>query len=355
MALWELDEFQGPQFLGFVRAVPIPEPFVGVEILPVETVFDLEIEHIRGAINRPVMASVITYDAEAPIGGKPGLGEKIVQELPPIKRKERISEKEIIRFLTPRAGTPDKQIAINTVYNVTRRMLDSVQARIEWLRWQAISEPTLAYDEDGVKVTFDYGFNPALQIDVDTDLTTGVYWDLVATANPVADLQEIQEIYEDETGALLQEMWVSKKAINFALRNDAMRDLIRGAGAASAQLAPSEMTVLFDLYQLPNLRSYDTKVNREELDGTITELRPLDLHKGVGLPSFSVGNTIMGPTAESSALYGTPLATEAPGVWAQVFAEFDPPTQWVKAAAISFPSIPDAQFVVQAELLSGAV
>jgi hypothetical protein len=355
MALWELDEFQGPQFLGFVRSVPVPQEFAGQNVLPNQTVFDLEVEHVRGAINRPVMASVITWDAEAPIGGRPGLGERVLQELPPIKRKERISEKEILRFLTPRANTPDKQTAINEVFNTTRRLLDSVQARIEWLRWQAISEDTLSYNEDGVIVEFDYGFNPDLQFDVGVDAPLSAYWDDVANANPIADLQHIQQTYNDATGSLLTELWVSRKTIGYLLRNDDARDLIRGSGAPTAQLAPSEVNTLFDLYELPNLRTYDTLVWREELDGSKTQLRPLDYHKGVGLPAFQVGSTIIGPTAESQSLFGTPLQSEAPGVWATVYAQNDPPTQWVKAAATAFPTIPNAEFVVQVELLSSSV
>lgn len=356
MALWELEEFQGPQFLGFVRTIPEPQEHLGQEILPNDTVFDLEVEMIRGARNTPVMASVITYDSEAPIGGKPGLGERIMLELPPIKRKERISEKEIIRFLTPRANTPDKQIAIDSVYDSATRLVQSVFSRVEWLRWQALSEPTLSYNEDDVIFALDYGFNPDLQINVDLDVGFSDGWDKTTTADVIADLQAIQETYESETGTLLATIWCSRRVINYILRNAAARDLIRGTGAATAQLAVQELNTLLELYQLPTFRTYDTKVWREELDGSKTELRPLDYHKAVGVPAVSVGRTLWGPTAESRGLFGTTLASVAPGVWANMYvgAE-DPPTEWVKAAGISIPSIENAELVAQLTLLSSAV
>lgn len=355
MSLWELDLFQGPQFLGFVRSVPVPQEFRGAEVLPNQTVFDLEVEMIRGAKNRPVMAHVITFDAEAPIGGKPGLGERIMMELPPIKRKERISEKELIRFLTPRAGTPDVQAAIDGVYGVTRRLLDSVQARVEWLRWQALSEPTVAYDEGGVIVEFDYGFDADLQFDVGLDADLSDYWDDTVNADPIADLQHIQEVYQDKVGLPLATLWVSQKAVNYVLRNVKARELIRGSGAATAQLAPTELNTLLELYNLPTFRTYDTRVYNEALDGTISELRPLDYHKGVGVPAVSIGATLWGPTAESRGLYGTALANEAPGVWAQLSVVDDPPTEWVKAAAVAFPSVSNADHVVQVNLIDPLV
>ena len=354
MALWELDEFQGPQFLGFVRSVPVPQDFLGQQVLPDRTVFDLEVQMIKGARNRPVMANVITWDAEAPIGGKPGLGERVTWELPPIKRKERISEKEIIRFLTPRAGTPDKQIAINEVYNTTRRLLDSVQARVEWLRWQALSEPTLSYNEQGIQITFDYGYDPQLQFDVGVDANLSTYWDDTVNSDPIADLQYIQQVYEDVVGSPLTTIWCSKKVVNYVLRNDAARTLIRGSGGPQAQLAPSELNTVLELYGLPTFRTYDTRVWREEEDGSVTELRPLDYRKAVMVPGFQIGETLWGPTAESRALFGTPLAQEAPGVWAQVYGRNDPPTEWVKAAATAFPSVFNADMVVQATLLSAS-
>jgi len=342
MALWELDEFQGAQFLGFVRNVPTPEAFSGASFLPNRTVFDLEVSYVKGTQYMPAMASVITWDAEAPIGGKPGLGEKVTLELPPIKRKERIAEKEIIRFLTPRAGTPDVQIAIDEVYNITRRLLDGVHARVEWLRMQALTEPTLVYAEDGIQITFDYGFDPVLQVDQDVTVGLGDNWDIFATANPVADIQFVADLYEDTTGFRLEQIVLSRKAVAFALQSAPLRDLIRGSGAPAAQLAQSELDTLFELYDLPRLTPYDVKVYEEDSAGVVAQIRTMDFHKAIALPSFLVGETLYGPTAESRGTFGTPLAQEAPGLWATVYGTEDPPTEWVKAVATAIPSLHSA-------------
>src|SRR3954471_23636703 len=101
MALWQLDEFKPPALLGFIRNIPTPQAFIGTRWLPNRVVNDLDFEYILGASKKPVMAHVMGFDSEAPIHGRPGLGERVRGELPPIKRKARFGEKEIIKFLAP--------------------------------------------------------------------------------------------------------------------------------------------------------------------------------------------------------------------------------------------------------------
>ncbi|RLE21106.1 MAG: hypothetical protein DRJ50_09715 [Actinobacteria bacterium] len=351
MALWELDEFTSPQFLGYTRAIPDPPPFLGTQFLPDETTFDIEVSYIKGANNQPVMAHIITWDAEAPIGSKPPLGDKISFELPPIKRKERLSEKELVRFLQPRVGTDDERRAIDSVYAVTDRLVAGVKARVEWLRMQALSEDTISYNESGVEIAFDFGYNAALQLDVSVDANLSTYWTDHALSDPIADLQYIKTLYRTETGGFeFERLVLSADRISDLLMNDNIRTLVRGTGAPTQQLAVDELAGVFARYGLPILIPYDAKVYSESDAKVVSTLSPLDPAKSIGLPSFQVGSTLWGPTAESRALFGTPLASEAPGLIVQTYAKDDPPAEWVKAVATAFPSVPEADRVVQLTL-----
>jgi hypothetical protein len=298
MALWELDEFQGPQFLGFVRSVPEPNTFLGTRWLPNQTVFDLEFEYIKGVNDKPVMAHVMGWDSEAPIHSRAQAGERVSGELPPIKRKSKVSEKEIIRFLTPRAGVPDVQTAINSVYNLTADLLDSVQARVEWLRMQALSENKVVYNEGGVIFAF----------------------------------------------------VCSRKTSGLLVNNQAMRDLIRGANAPTAVLTTGEIQALFQIYDLPTVVTYDVKVRNENADGTYSEVRPLAENKAFLTTPGGVGKTLWGPTAESRPLLGTNLASQAPGIYAVTYGKEEPPSEWVKAVGVSFPSMPDSHTLAQMKI-----
>ena len=351
MALWELDEFTDPEFLGFTRAIPDPPPFLGATFLPDQTTFDIAVEYIKGATNNPVMANIITWDAEAPIGSKPPLGDMVTFELPPIKRKERIGEKELTRFLQPRVGTDDQRVAINAVYDISNRLVSGIRSRVEWLRMQALSEATLSYNEQGVEIVFDYGFNANLQLDVLADLPGGAYWDDLANSDPVGDLSFLKDTYRTETGGFeLERLVLPQAIITHIIRNDAARLLVRGSSAGTAQLSTAELNALIELYNLPALIPYDALVYSEDDAKTITTLRPMAANRSIGLPSFNPGNTLWGPTAESRALFGTPLASLAPGLIVQTYAKDDPPSEWVKAVATSFPSIPEAERVVQLQV-----
>jgi hypothetical protein len=359
MTLAELDQFATPQFLGFVRTVPPPNAFKGTTWLPNRTTFDIAFEYVLGSYSRPVMAHIMGFDAEAPIAGRPGVGAKVSGELPPIKRKKRIGEKEIIRFLQPRAGTNDQQEAINQVYLGVADLLDAVQARVEWLRMQALSEDKVVYNENGVIFSFDYGISDDLQInlvganptdgagtDVSSEFTTA--WTDLANSNPVLDLQAIQARSIAASGRRFSQFVAGKSVTDLLLNNAAMKSMIRGSGAPNVLLTTQEINTLFGLYDLPTVVNYDVVVQAEQADGSLVDVRPMANGKAFLVPEGGgVGETLWGPTAESRKLYGTALAGQAPGIWANTWIEDEPPTEWTKAAAVAFPSMPGANALGQ--------
>jgi hypothetical protein len=360
MALWELDEFAPPQFLGFVRAVPVPNDFIGTRWLPDQTVDDISFEYILGGYNRPVMAHVMGFDSEAPIHGRPGAGARVTGELPPIKRKFRIGEKEIIRFLAPRVGSADQQQAVNQVYGWTGDLLDAIQARAEWLRMQALSEDTIVYNEGGVSFAFDFGIDNNLQIDLSNE-TDGngtsvsaefsTVWTDTVNADPIADLGKMQTRSITETGRRFGEIVMSETILPYLYANQKMLLAIRGSNAPTALLSPQEVNQLLNMYGLPSITTYDTLVQAEQADGTYVNVRPMSTKKAFLIPEGgNIGNTLWGPTAESRVLLGTPLAAQAAGVWANLYKTDEPPTEWIKAAAVAFPSMPGANQIGQMKL-----
>lgn len=362
MALWELDEFKPPTFLGFVRNVPAPQAYIGTRWLPNLAINDLDFEYILGANKKPVMAHVMGFDSEAPIHGRPGLGERVRGELPPIKRKAKIGEKEIIKFLTPRSGTTDVDDAINSVYTLTADLLDAVQARLEWLRMRALSEDFIDYDEGGVEFRFDFGYTDAYQINL-VDGTDGAGDSLTnaeRTAGGAAGIKDpdfdvlpwLQYMVNKSrvAGFPFTEWVASSEVSQYLLANNTLRERIRGTNAPSAILTQGEIDTLFSLYGLPTVTPYDVWVTREEDNGSYTDVRTMEANKSFFTTGGTLGNTLLGPTAESRVLYGTPLAAAAPGVWAETYGTTEPPAEWTKVAAIGFPSIPEANRVGQMTL-----
>ena len=361
MALWELEELQPPATLGFVRnLLPVPA-YQGGIYLPEVTVDDVEFEYLMAARETPVMATVISWDSESPIGSRPAQGEKIQGEMAPMKRKERISEKEILRFLQPRRGTQDENAAVAAVYARMARLTRSIQARTEWLQMQALSEPKLVYSEDGIVIEFDYGIPAAQRINLVTQtdgagaLPPGEFgpaWTManVDTATPFSDLQAIARRQENATGTRPARMVLSRKMLDFLPYSTQLKGLIYQQNAPDRPLSPEEINALMRRYDLPTFTTYDVKVKQEAANGTTTEVRTMDENRAFLLPASNVGQTLVGPTAESRVLLGTPYAQAASGIWAATYPKDEPPSEWVKVAAVKFPTMPDAHMVSQFQL-----
>ena len=69
------------------------------------------------------------------------------------------------------------------------------------------------------------------------------------------------------------------------------------------------------------------------------------------LPPAALGETLVGPTAESL-LDPEVEAKEAAGIYAAVTQETEPPAIWTKAATSSIPTFPMADAVFQAVVLT---
>lgn len=359
MNIWQLEELTPPLLLPYVRALlPLPA-YQGATWLPNQMHDDVEYQYIIGAQNIPVMAHVIGWDAEAPIAGREAQGQRVMGELPPIKRKRRISEKEIIRFLTPRTGTADQQTALRGVLGGISNLVASIQARVEWLRMQALSEDAVVYDEGGIKIRFDFGINDEYQIDLvaQTDgagtsvaADYGPAWSDVDNATPLTDLMTICQKIQDETGQRPQTLLTSRKYANYLLTNDQIKGWTYQTTAPDRPMMPGEVQATMDRYDLPRIQTYDVSVGAEAADGSVTQVRPMRQNAGVLLPGMPVGNTLWGPTAESRALIGTPYQQMAAGIWASTYGTDEPPGEWSKAVAVAFPTMPNAHLLGQLKL-----
>ena len=84
--------------------------------------------------------------------------------------------------------------------------------------------------------------------------------------------------------------------------------------------------------------------------GTATLVRRPSTTSGQAVTDSNA--TLFGPTAESLVLFGTPLASHAAGVWAELYGTNEPPAEWTKAVALAFPTMPEANLVGQMTLFA---
>jgi len=335
-----LEEFSPTKLIGYVKHIPENETWIGNQILPTKDINDLKFEYIKGSYERPVMAHIITWDAEAPIAGKKGV-TTIQGELPPIKRKAKVEEKELIMYFRPREGMGDRQQAIDEIYNIVDDLVMSARARMEWMRWQVLSTGSLVVDDADIKFSVDFGV-PGSQKET---LAGTNKWSDTANSDPLGDLERWCEDHVTNTGIRPKEMYMSLKNRNYLLKNEAIRQII--TSEPDVYIGPKQLNLVLENFELPKMNIYDAKVLTENNDGTKTESRflPIDvviLAPGAG---YTLGNMLNGPTAEALTQLNLDKSVKPEGIIAVVYAKEDPPSFWIKVAVTAFPTLSGAELL----------
>lgn len=148
-----LDIFNDKTVLAYVRARKA-QTMLGESLFPHRKIDDLDFSYIKGSSNIPVIAKVHSFNSETEIASRDGVA-KVDGSLTLIKRKIKTDEKDIIRLERPRTNR-EEQAAIDTIYGDIDNMMNSVYAKIEMMRMEAIQTGQIALNENGVKATIDY-------------------------------------------------------------------------------------------------------------------------------------------------------------------------------------------------------
>jgi hypothetical protein len=324
------------------------------ELFPTKGVLGLTYEYWIGQNTRPVMATITPYDVEAPLASRIPIEPPKRGSMPKIQRKIRLGEEEklmLIKVLQNKALEAEVKQYISDRYNDVDAMVSAVQARKAYLALQALfTMGAITFAEDGVILTVDFGV-PAGQREV---LSTP--WSDPA-ANPYEDFRRFKAAVEDAQGISPTRALTSRAVVNYLLGNDKMRELVIGRNfTAQAIRAVPSLQVLNEYLaanELPEIATFDGKVLVEDAAGAraLTRLTPQD--KFIMLPDGPLGHMLEGTTAEALGMVenGTLDVSDAPGIWAGVTKESDPPVQYTKAAMVAFPTFPTADRVFQAEVI----
>lgn len=329
------------QLTGYVRAGLADQPvnrFALAQWLPNRTIDDLDYRYTKGGEGLIEAAQIRAYDAESPIGGRPGL-TRVSGELPPISRKIRLGEYDRLR----QRQDPNATIQVG-IMDDAMRMARAVAARVEMLRGEALYTGKLTISENGVIATVDFGRAAGHTV------TAGTPWSTVASATPLTDLLSWITTYIAANGVEPGAIITSTRVLNYMLQNTALRGLLAANGVTPSLISRQALEALFSAYGIPPLYVYDTQVN---VSGAATRVIPDDrvvLAPAPGDPndweSNDMGATFWGTTAESlEPAYGIESG-EAAGIVAGAYHTEDPVAVWTKAAAISLPVLanPDLTF-----------
>lgn len=304
--------------------------------LPNRDVNDLVARFTRGGEGLSETATFRAYDAESPIGSRPGLS-RVTQELPPISRKVRLGEYDQLR---QRNATGE---VTNAILRDAVRMARSIGARMEAARGEALYKGIIQLAENGVIVDVNYGRAAGHTV------APAVLWSDATNADPIADLIAWTDTYINANGEPPGVILTSTRV----LRLIGAAAKVRNAGATLAGVpsiaSQAAVSGLLAGYGLPPIETYDARVS---VAGTATRVIPDDRVLLLPPPvdpfdaeGTDLGATMWGTTAEAlQPNYA--VEGDEPGIVAGAYSTQDPVAVWTKAAAIGLPVLanPDLSF-----------
>ena len=337
-----LKEFTTKRVLAYARSIP-EEGNIGPLFFPVLSTNELSFEYWQDQNTTNVSASVQAYGAEAQIGSREGVA-KISGEIPPIKRKIYLDERNLLALR--REGAGDVERVRNDLYNDIDNMVNAVYTRIEALRMTALAMGVIQLDENGVILNVNYGVPGAQQ----ATLAGNDRWSEAATRDILGNIQTWTDTVEDATGVRPTRALTSNTVRAFMLADQTIRDAIWGPTADNRPVTMTEINNLLQTMDLPQVGFYNKRYRVQAEDGTFTTNRFFPANRFVLLPGDKLGDTLMGPTAEAM-LDVEVEARAVSGIYANVTHENEPPMIWTKAAATALPTFPAADKVFQAQVI----
>ena len=300
--------------------------------LPSENIEGTTAEFTRTRHGLIPTAEYRSYDAEASIGGYEG-GELVTLPLPPVSRKMRVGELDVLMGL---AGRPEENKLKLTVASVAYNTVRSISERVEALRGQILETAAININENGLKITADLGRDTKMKVDASKK------WD--KEGDPITDLIGWSENYADENGVLPGSIIMSRQALSALQRNEIVRKAVGGVNTPTITTVDAINTLLTS-YGLPLITLYDRKTN---VGGTVKHI--LDPKKVFMLPEIGsgvLGSTVWGRTPESGDPQYSLLPGDQGGIVAGLHKEDDPYSYWVRANAMAMPVLknPNASMV----------
>lgn len=332
------DFIEPAELTGYARAALADQEqnrFTLTRWLPSNVIDDLQYRFTTGGEGLVDAATFRAYDAESPIGSRPGFS-RVTGELPPISRKIRLGEYDRLRL------RQNDQGIIDALYNDAERMTRSVAARVELARGDALVNGSVTISENGVTATVSFGRTGGHTV------APATLWSVVATATPVQDLLTWRDTYINTNGEPPGGILTSTTVLGYLQRNAEFRALAATVAGAPQIVTVTATNQVLDAYGLPPLYIYDAQVR---VNGVATRVIAAD--KVVMLPApggdTDLGATLWGTTAESlEPDFG--LAGDEPGIVAGAYSTKDPVALWTKAAAIALPVLANPNLTLMADV-----
>ncbi|MBO0559007.1 major capsid protein E [Clostridium botulinum] len=326
------DVFNTTELINYYRERQIT-PMLGESLFPERKIEDIEFDMILGSGGLPVSASVHAFDTKTQMASREAI-EKGVASLALIKRQMKIAEKEIIKVQNPRNNAELKYV-LSQLYNDSEKLVQAIKVRVEAMRMEVVSTGKLKIEENGVKVTLDYG--------IPTANKKSFNWTDPATSKPLDDLTTLADAIED-TSVRPARALTSRKLARAICNSHSVRAAIHGVNSDKI-VSLAQLNELLEQLNLPQIVTYEGKYKIEGAKGFTTKRYfPDNIIAMFG--DGPLGETIYGLTAEEVKLIGDgkmDMAEMVDKIFVGTYTSIDPVGEFTKAAATALPSLPHGE------------
>ena len=315
--------FENPLFTETIREVPVETGYIGSRFLPSENTYDMEWNET--VIERQAdMADLVDAGAELPLTDRDPV-RRVSGSIADMGQSYILTKKELAA-MSDKGNEGRRKMAVQQVLKKTAQLKSNIDARVEWLRWQALGNGAMIYDKSGIKLGVDFGVPEANKV------AAATAWGADG-ATILANYERwVQDYIDGNDNGYAPDVFVTGiENIRIVLNDVAIRKAI--TGYSDKLLTLDELNTFLRGRELPPMEAFDAKVTYRDptKGGKRTTARLLDSKKGVFLmEGGKIGNVQMGPTYENNM---------EPGIFARTFTMERPLREVVEVVAAGFPKI----------------
>lgn len=328
----------------YVRNVPLLTELRLDQILPDRFVLDNRVD-IGSLVKRGRTARFRVFDGPIHVSARDSYEMKNVA-LPPLSDSLAMGEYERLQIQFARVGGTRTRAFVDAIYDDATNLVQNMRRRMELARGDVLTDGkfTLA-GEGGLTMEADYGVPGANLV------TASPLWSSTATADPILDITNWGNTYNDTNGFFPGGMVMARQTLNQLLRNTNLRNAYATTiNGTSTLLRRDQLDSALDAYGLPPiLMVYDTSV---DVDGVSTRVMPAN--KVIFLPPAGqlLGYTAWGVSATALELVNSTKSelsfSDAPGIVGVVVKEGPPFRQYTFVDGVGMPVIENPNFLMVA-------
>lgn len=324
------------------------KPFFGEGKFSPKKQLGLDLSWIKGAKKNPVALQLSAFDAKAIPLSRQGF-EKLSASMPFFKNSMNIDEtqRQELNKVMQSGNQTMIDLIIGKIFDDKSTLIESADIAREIMRMQLLTSGTLAIANNGQTYTYDYG----MPSNHKKSLSGAAMWSAAATADPIKDITDWQDIVENETGKRPTELLMNSVTFGYLAKATSMKNAIYVM--ANGTVTPNQTKVKEFVLSETGCTIFVYNKGYTNETGVFTKFVADDIV--VLMPEEQLGNTWFGTTPEESDLMAGSNANVSivdTGVAITTSKEIDPVNVMTKATQICMPSFELADSIIIATVHS---